>query len=199
MRKRANTPTAALVVAILALVAAVSGAAIASPAAKKAVTKKKVKKIADKEIDKLAPELSVAHAGSADTATNASNADNADHSDAATSATTAARSAGPIAFAEVEENGNVIESRSRGIADANVVADPMASAGHYCFKGLGFTPRSVQATVDDGGPRDAAIATLDASPCASLGVTGTQVVVEGFNSFTNTDQDLAFFIWLASG
>jgi hypothetical protein len=67
-------PSPAIVVAVLALVAGVTGAAVAQPAAKKAVTKKKVKKIADKEIKKLAPGLSVANA---DTATNADSAANA--------------------------------------------------------------------------------------------------------------------------
>ncbi len=58
-------PSPTLVVAILALVAAVTGAAVAQPAAKKAVTKKKVKKIATKQINKLAPGLSVANADTA--------------------------------------------------------------------------------------------------------------------------------------
>jgi hypothetical protein len=74
-------------IAILALTAAVSGVAVAGPVAKKAVTKKKVKKIADKEIAKLAPELSVAHA---DTAANAANATNAAKATTATNATNAA-------------------------------------------------------------------------------------------------------------
>ena len=49
-------PSAAMIVAVLALVAGVTGAAVASPVAKK-VTTKKVKKIANKEIDKRAPDL----------------------------------------------------------------------------------------------------------------------------------------------
>jgi hypothetical protein len=73
-----SRPSPAIVVAILALVAGVTGVAIAQPVAKKPVTKKKAKKIADKEINKLAPGLSVANAdtagsaGSADSATNSS-------------------------------------------------------------------------------------------------------------------------------
>ena len=55
-------PSPAIVIAILALVAGVTGAAVAQPSAKKAVTKKKVKKIATKQINKLAPGLSVANA-----------------------------------------------------------------------------------------------------------------------------------------
>jgi hypothetical protein len=60
-RLRASGPTPALVVAILALVAGVSGAAVADPVAKK-VTTKKVKKIANKQIEKKAPGLSVKNA-----------------------------------------------------------------------------------------------------------------------------------------
>src|SRR5262249_31889407 len=75
---KGRLPGPAIVIAIVALVAAMSGAALAGPSAKK-VTTKKVKQIADKEIDKKAPSLSVAHAGSADSATNAANAANATH------------------------------------------------------------------------------------------------------------------------
>ncbi len=58
-------PSPTIIVAILALVAGLTGVAVARPSAKK-VTTKKVKKIADKEVNKLAPGLSVAHAGTAD-------------------------------------------------------------------------------------------------------------------------------------
>ena len=60
-------PSPAIVIAILALVAGVTGVAVAQPAAKKPVTKKSVKKIAKKQINKLAPGLNV---GSADVANN---------------------------------------------------------------------------------------------------------------------------------
>jgi hypothetical protein len=49
---RKGLPSPAIVIAILALVAGVTGAAVAQPVAKKAVTKKKVKKIAKKEATK---------------------------------------------------------------------------------------------------------------------------------------------------
>jgi hypothetical protein len=67
--KRRTSP--ALVIAVLALVAAVSGAAVASPTAgtsKKALTPAKVRAIADAEIAAKAPGLSVASAKSADNA-----------------------------------------------------------------------------------------------------------------------------------
>jgi hypothetical protein len=72
---RISRPSPAILVAVLALIAAVAGTAVAGPVAtKKAVTKKKVKKIADAEINKLAPGLSVANAANATNATNATNA-----------------------------------------------------------------------------------------------------------------------------
>lgn len=64
---RASRPSPAIIVAILALVAALAGSAIAGPHANtSAVTKSKLKKIAtkqaDKQIDERAPGLSVANA-----------------------------------------------------------------------------------------------------------------------------------------
>ena len=63
---RGRLPSPAIVIAILALVAGVTGAAVAQPVAKKPVTKKSVKKIAKKQINKLAPGLNVASAGFAE-------------------------------------------------------------------------------------------------------------------------------------
>jgi hypothetical protein len=64
-----SRPSPAIVVAVVALVAALAGTAVAGPdASTSAINKKKVKKIASKQIKKLAPDLSVA---SADQAANA--------------------------------------------------------------------------------------------------------------------------------
>jgi hypothetical protein len=73
---RASRPSPAIIVAVLALVAALAGTAIAGPQAiSGALTKSTVKKIAKKQINKLAPALSVANAVNAQNATNATNAD----------------------------------------------------------------------------------------------------------------------------
>ena len=84
-------PSPAIVVAVMALVAAIAGTAVAGPGATTSkITKKKVTKIADNEINKLAPkiandeitkrapDLSVAHATTANQATTANNATNAE-------------------------------------------------------------------------------------------------------------------------
>jgi hypothetical protein len=62
-------------VAVAALVFAMAGSALAgSDASSRAITKSKVKSIAKKQINKAAPGLTVAKAGSADNATNATTA-----------------------------------------------------------------------------------------------------------------------------
>src|SRR3954470_1455675 len=65
-------PSPALVIALLALVAAVTGAAVAKSDRGKSVTKKQAAKIASNQITQRAPGLSVAHAGTADRAGEAS-------------------------------------------------------------------------------------------------------------------------------
>jgi hypothetical protein len=71
----------AMLVAALALVAAFAATAIAGPdVLQRAITKKKVKKIATKQINKLAPGLSVAHAETAGAAGDAGSIDGLDSS-----------------------------------------------------------------------------------------------------------------------
>jgi hypothetical protein len=93
-RLRHSRPSPGLVVAIAALVAALAGTAVAAdPVATTArldkKEKKQAKKIARKQIRKLAPGLSVDHANTADSATNAENADNATNAQNAENANTA--------------------------------------------------------------------------------------------------------------
>jgi len=57
-------------------------------------------------------------------------------------------SANPIAFAQVTHTGDVIEAKSKGIADGNVTFPGPAGNAAYCFSGLGFTPRGGEVTVD---------------------------------------------------
>jgi hypothetical protein len=81
-RIREWRPSAGLLVAVLALVAAIAGTAVAGPGATTSkLTKKKVVKIAGQEIKKLAPGLSVAHADTATSATTADSAAQAENAD----------------------------------------------------------------------------------------------------------------------
>jgi hypothetical protein len=64
-----------MIVGVIALVFAIAGTAIAAPEAINKITKSKVKKIANKQITKAAPDLDVASAKTADSATTAESAD----------------------------------------------------------------------------------------------------------------------------
>ena len=67
-------PSAGLIVGVLALVMAIAGTAVAVPANNTKITKAMIRTIADNEINKLAPTLSVAGARSARTANTANSA-----------------------------------------------------------------------------------------------------------------------------
>jgi hypothetical protein len=89
-RIRASRPSPAIVIAVVALVAALAGTALAGPdATTSAINKKKVKKIARKQINKLAPGLSVANAETAGVANHATTANTANSATRAQNASTA--------------------------------------------------------------------------------------------------------------
>jgi hypothetical protein len=167
--KRISRPSPALIVAILALVAALSGAAIAQPVANTAVSKKKVKKIAKKQINKLAPGLSV---------------DNADNlgGDPAGDYTQAR-------YAKVNANGTVGETK--GISQANVTKD---GAGFYCIDGLDPAPNAVSATLfGDALAGSFLYAGLKVGPgvCA-----GKQIIVQTQNNArVNTDNPFTIVVF----
>jgi len=92
------------------------------------------------------------------------------------------------AFAKINANGDVVESLSRNITDANVTKASIP--GVYCIAGLGFTPLNVQATPDTNNPgdsRDAQAQVGDAVSCL-----GAQAVVSTIRQADDTtDNDLA--------
>jgi hypothetical protein len=113
-----------MVIAILALIAALTGAAVASPGASTsaALTKKKVKKIAtnvaNQRIAALAPTLAVKSAGTAGTANSLT------------------------MFAQVTAAGGLTGNR----LGFGSVSRPVT--GQYCFTGLARAPTGGAATVD---------------------------------------------------
>jgi hypothetical protein len=112
----------AIVIAILALVAAVAGVAIANPSAFTSggpITKKKVKKISTNVVNSLAPGLSVKSAQTSQTANQ------------------------PSMFAQVSQGGSFIGAHP-GIGSVTKIG----ADGPYCFSGLARTPVGGQATVD---------------------------------------------------
>jgi len=169
MKRLFRRPSPAMVVAIVALIAALGGTAIAGGV----LTKKKVNKI----ITNRAPGLSVA---------SAKNADNANVAQS------------PVAWAHIAANGDIIASSSN-ISQAN--EDNPYADGEYCFKGLGFAFKSLQATIDAAGATtnihsQAQVAIPDTNDCKlASGFSGTQASV-GTNDGTSSIFNAApFFVW----
>jgi len=162
-----------MAVAFIALLAALSGTAVALPGtnsvdsgdiknkqvkgkdlANNAVTGKKVKNSSITGADLRDDSLTgsdinegtlgkVPSAATADTAANATNASNATNANTV-GGKTASDLDQPRAFARVEVAGDVDEANTSGLTDADVTS---GGSGLYCYE-LGFTPRQIQATVD---------------------------------------------------
>lgn len=108
----------------------------------KKVVKKISRKVANRQITKRAPKLSVNRANSANTADTAANADKLGGQPASSYAP-----ATTLRTALVAANGTVDAAHSDGVGGANVT-QPVG--GVYCFNGLSPAPRSVVASVAGG-------------------------------------------------
>ena len=209
-RSRARRPSAAMIVAVIALISALGGSAVADDAVEFAKTKvlngKNIKKksIAGNKLrnntvtgtqvneSKLGKVPSATKSDSATSASSATNAANATKADSATTATTAgtAGSAPPLAYAKVSLTGTVAAATAQGIASANV---SRPGAGIYCFD-LPFTPKTVLVTPQNDNVSDDVVS-------AELGVAtgcpaGTEVSVQNFDISASALEDDDFFIWL---
>jgi hypothetical protein len=123
--KRLIRHSPAIVIATIALGVSITGTAFGSPAkSSSTVTPAQAKKIADAEIKRLAPSLSVKSARSAVVASS------------------------PALYAQVTAQG-VVSSNARGVVQANVTR---ARSGLYCFTGLGSEPKGGVATIDEAIP-----------------------------------------------
>jgi hypothetical protein len=192
---KATRSGTAILVAVAALVAAVAGTAIADDqGASTAVSKKKVKKIAKKQINKLAPGLSVAHARTADSATSAKTANRATAADRATRADTATIG-GPVAFGLVDCSSGadceVVAAESRRLTDGMVA---IGFENVACFD-VPFSFRGAQATVELGtGELDAVYARGDPSSLCGPGFDATAAVfAPGSTAPTNSSFHIAFY------
>lgn len=149
---RRRLPSPALVISALALIVAVGGGAFAIASSGNA----KVKKVANKQITKRAPGLSVGHSGSADTATNA----------AQLGGSPAGAYERRPQWALVNSNGTIL-AQSGGIT----VNATRASFGQY-FVGFGTSlanrPVSVVLHYGDGG----LTGDVSATPCGGSSVPG---------------------------
>jgi hypothetical protein len=173
-------PSPAIVVALIALIAALTGSAIALPGkgsvdkgdlAKGSVTKKAIKNGA--VTGKAIKAGAVTEAALADNAvTTAKIADNA---------VTDAKVDGvvPAAFAYINDPAAIVPAQSEGVGSATVSEEN----SFVCFNGLPFTPRNIQVTVarPGGGSEDAqatAFAPGDNNFCAGNEQASVQFVNE---------------------
>ncbi len=166
-------PLPATAVAIVALVAGVTGVAVADQKSKK-VTPKKVKKIADREINNLAPDLSVANARTADSATTANRAGSATTANRAGSATTA-NSATTAAQAQNASTANGIKpiKINYAVANPNLALTTLFNQGGLKIEGQCGT-----------------VAVFDATSTANNGAIKVDIQPPGGNDVTaKTDLD----------
>jgi hypothetical protein len=157
----ASRPSPALVIAVIALVAAFATSAIAADPPTRKITKSKVKQIAVKQINKLAPGLAVASAQTAGTAGSADNVlwavvDNGPGANDATLAragqpgTTVAEPASPAVNVDF---GRPVTDCA-WIATKGAVANATPAGGEITTEGVGANPNAVQVRVRSsaGGP-----------------------------------------------
>jgi hypothetical protein len=172
-RRRRARPSPAIIVAVVALVAALAGTAVAAnpTATSSAINKKKVKKIATKQINKAAPSLSVDNAAKlgGDPASAFLKEDG-------------------VRYARIESDGT-IGAQVKGISQANVTQD---GPGDYCFNGLNPAPKGVTATLDRGAGFNSQIYARIGDPAAGH-CAGSQLAVETYNS-TTTSTNQPFYI-----
>jgi hypothetical protein len=160
-------PSPALVISAIALVFAIGGGTFAL-----AINSQKAKKIANKQINKKAPDLKVkhakkasnaGHAGTADNATNAAHATSADNATTAGTAGTAnvANSIGSVTYVK----GNVVDAP--GVTGTDVFEESDASTAtcpagtvivgngtHSTFAGVEVSEATISSSVDGGQPNE---------------------------------------------
>ncbi len=148
---RGSRPSPALIVAMIALVAALAGTAVAAEPPTRAITKNKAKKIAVKQINKLAPGLSVANATTADTAGKADNVLWAVVDNGAGAADAAVARAGQpgttvaeVGVAAVNVDFGRVVTECAWIATKGSVANALASGGEVTTEGVAANPNAVQ-------------------------------------------------------
>lgn len=119
--------------------------------------------------------------------------------EAVTDAKLAPEAGGVAAYAYVNDDGTVTNTRSKGIADANVVksTDP----GRYCLKDLPFEPRSAHASgpaVFGGGPDVIVTTFARAGGTLFIAACGgaVQAVIETYDVSAGAVVDRDFHIWL---
>src|SRR5215211_2859276 len=162
-------PSPALLVAVAALIAALAGTAVAEVATtakldkkEKKQVKKIAKKQARKQIKKLAPGLSVAHADTADSADTAGSADTANRADTATNAEALSGNT-VVGEGDLDGPGTVTNSSCTTISEPV----PGAQAGDHVV----LTPPSVWPTYEINLTARVTADTVAYDICNQSGVT----------------------------
>ena len=151
-----------------------TGAVTAKKLHKNAVTTKKIKD--DAVTGPKVDESSLGSVPSADTAA---------------SADTAEIGMSPVAYALVRQDGTVDAAHSRGLSDANIVADPPGTdPGTYCIKGLTGV-RSAMVVADTANGNNHATIKVGGEMCP--GVADVQFSAATFA--LDGPADKAFYIW----
>ncbi|MDX6638398.1 MAG: hypothetical protein QOJ01_1909 [Solirubrobacterales bacterium] len=159
-----SMPSPALVLAVIALIVAVGGGTFAIASG----SSKQIKKIADKEIKKKAPKLSVKHAKSADKADHATSADVAtvaNTANSANSAYTGFKDSGPAMPNTLTASGNPIATlpipkAGSYVVTATLYGDQLGSASDLaeCVLHAGSNSDEVHVSVPSNGSHEAEIA-----------------------------------------
>jgi hypothetical protein len=203
MHRFSSRPSPAMVVAFIALLAALSGTAVALPGkntvdsgdirkgavkrgdiARNAVNSAKVRNGSLLAEDFAAGQLPAGPKG--DKGDTGAKGDKGDPGDAGTA----------VAYATVTGAGTVLPSKSKNITQANL--DPDTVAGNYCFTDLPFTPRSVMVAGQaafDGGQADVIATAFMADISVSTGDCLGKVLVRTHDVSDGSQQDRAFQIW----
>lgn len=199
-------PSPAMVVAFIALIAALSGTAVALPGkntvdsgdikkgnvkrsdiARNAVTSGKVANRSLLADDFKPGQLPAGPKGDkGDRGDKGDKGDKGDPGDAGTA----------VAYATLSSTGTVIASKSKNITQDNVDVDTVT--GVYCFTNLSFTPRSVMVaaqSVFDGGQQDVIATAYLADFSVAQGDCGGKLLVRTFDVSDGALMDRAFQIW----
>ncbi len=207
-----RTPSPALVVAFIALLAALSGTAVALPGkgtvdsgdlkrgavkrsdiARNAVNSAKVKNGSLLAADFKPGQLPAGPRGEkgdkgdqGEKGDKGAKGDKGDPGDAGTA----------VAYATITSTGQVLAGRSKGITQANIDQDTVV--GMVCFTDLPFTPRSVMVAAQsyfDGGEQDVIATAYVADTTVGTGTCSGKVEVRTFDVSAGALQDRAFHIW----
>lgn len=102
----------------------------------------------------------------------------------ATNAGNATTAEGPVAFAHVAANGTVLDARGMSRVAGS-------DGNYYCFTGISFAPRGIQATADywNGSPQFNTMVQAGLASSGGLGGTGCPAGTQAFVHGTRADND----------